>query len=271
MDVLDQPVWRVIDLPLADARQSFALDDALCQSVGSGHSPAVIRLWQHDRTVALGIQDTRLPFLHNGIKLLQTAGYDCFVRNSGGLAVVLDRGILNLSLVLSEQQPPLTITASYEAMAGLIREFLARQGLALQIGEISRSYCPGRYDLSVGGRKFAGIAQRRMRGGVAVQIYLCVTGSGGARGELVRHFYEASTGEEAGNMPAVDPHVLASLEELTGRMQTIKHVAKTLTALLKRRAPLVHSSLSVEEQHFFDIGKQRMNERNAAVLPPAAD
>ena len=44
--------------------------------------------------------------------------------------------------------------------------------------EIVGSYCPGSYDLSIDGKKFAGISQRRMKNGIAVQIYLCVEGSG---------------------------------------------------------------------------------------------
>lgn len=39
--------------------------------------------------------------------------------------------------------------------------------------EIEHSYCPGSYDLSIGGQKFAGISQRRVKGGVAVRcIYV---------------------------------------------------------------------------------------------------
>jgi lipoate-protein ligase A len=42
---------------------------------------------------------------------------------------------------------------------------------------IEHSYCPGKFDLSIDGKKFAGISQRRVRGGIAVQIYLCVEGN----------------------------------------------------------------------------------------------
>ena len=56
--------------------------------------------------------------------------------------------------------------------------------------EIEHSYCPGKFDLSIDGKKFAGISQRRVRGGIAVQIYLCVEGSGSERAEMMRVFYE---------------------------------------------------------------------------------
>ena len=56
--------------------------------------------------------------------------------------------------------------------------------------EIEHSYCPGRFDLSIDGKKFAGISQRRVRGGIAVQIYLCVEGSGEERAEMMHEFYQ---------------------------------------------------------------------------------
>lgn len=48
------------------------------------------------------------------------------------------------------------------------------------------------YDLSINGKKFAGISQRRVRGGVAVQIYLCADKSGSERADLIRRFYQAA-------------------------------------------------------------------------------
>ncbi|GAA3318535.1 hypothetical protein GCM10020331_021740 [Ectobacillus funiculus] len=70
--ILSQPQWRIIDQsslgPQFQALQSFAMDDTLCTTVGSGLSPATVRSWVHHNTIVLGIQDTRLPFfLQEGI------------------------------------------------------------------------------------------------------------------------------------------------------------------------------------------------------------
>ena len=62
----------------------------------------------------------------------------------------------------------------------------------IEAREIVGSYCPGSYDLSIEGKKFAGISQRRIRKGVAVQIYLCVNGSGVGVQRLIKQFYEHS-------------------------------------------------------------------------------
>ncbi|MCM4557021.1 lipoyl-[GcvH]:protein N-lipoyltransferase, partial [Escherichia coli] len=90
--LLKQDVWRFIDNttinPAFDAIQSFATDDTLCRSVGARMAPSTVRGWVHEKTVSLGIQDSKLPDIDKGIAFLQKQGYRVVVRNSGGLAVV---------------------------------------------------------------------------------------------------------------------------------------------------------------------------------------
>ena len=122
---------------------------------------------------------------------LKEKGYDVIVRNSGGLAVVLDEGVLNLSLVFPEKKG-IDINRGYDAMWELVKEMFEDFDHEIEAREIVGSYCPGSYDLSIKGKKFAGISQRRIRKGVAVQIYLCVNGSGSKRAEIIKEFYEHS-------------------------------------------------------------------------------
>ena len=180
--------WRYIDHSNADFSPllSFAYDDTLCSLAGKYPSQAFLRSWVHRNTVVLGIQDSRLPLIKEGISFLNEKGFDVIVRNSGGLAVVLDTGILNVSLVVKEQNM-FSIDDGYDLMYHFIKSSLNE--VTVEAKEIVGSYCPGSYDLSVNGKKFAGISQRRMRGGVAIQIYLCVTGSGSERASLIRDFY----------------------------------------------------------------------------------
>ena len=70
----------------------------------------------------------------------------------------------------------------------------------IEAREIVGSYCPGSYDLSIAGKKFAGISQRRIRNGVAVQIYLCVSGSGQERAQLIKDFYKRLSQERKQNL-----------------------------------------------------------------------
>lgn len=268
MSILHQPKWRIIDQttlgPAFDAKQSFAIDDALCQSVGQGLSPCVARSWVHHDTIVLGIQDTRLPYLNRGLEVLHNLGYRTVVRNSGGLAVVLDDGVLNLSLILPESVGTITIDEGYEAMTQFVRDMLAPFNQTIEAREIVGSYCPGRYDLSVNGKKFAGISQRRLRHGVAVQIYLCADGSGGSRASVIRDFYEASLSGEMTTFsyPVVTPHVMASLEEIVGQPISVQDLMKLIFSTLNQYGELVTSSLTIEEATQFESFYTRMLERN---------
>ena len=139
--LIRQPEWRVFDQTTIestdDAKSSFAVDDVLCESVGKGESAPIIRAWVHDDTISLGIQDTRLPYLKDGLKFLEKRGYQYIARNSGGLAVVLDSGVLNLSLIFAENVNRISIDEGFLAMVSLIKDMLAPYQLDIEVREIS--------------------------------------------------------------------------------------------------------------------------------------
>jgi octanoyl-[GcvH]:protein N-octanoyltransferase len=116
--------WRFWDQSMSgrtsSALESFATDDTLCELVGKGESLPTIRTWVHENTVVLGIQDHRIPHISSARELLATQGYQSIVRNSGGLAVVLDSGVLNVSIIVSEKESAIDIGVGY-IMADFIR------------------------------------------------------------------------------------------------------------------------------------------------------
>lgn len=274
--LLRQDKWRLIDQSALganfDALQSFGTDDTLCESVGSGQSPATARAWVHHDTIVLGIQDTRLPYLQEGLNFLEEQGYRYIVRNSGGLAVVLDDGVLNLSLILPEKEKGIEINRGYDAMWLLLTELFADFGKNIEAKEISASYCPGSYDLSIDGKKFAGISQRRLKKGVAVQIYLCVTGSGSERAEVIRQFYAKAKKGEATKFsyPDIKPEVMASLSELLGIQLSIQDVMVRLLKWLNANSKELSSGyLDGIEIERFTHYYSRIIERNEKFLESA--
>jgi octanoyl-[GcvH]:protein N-octanoyltransferase len=267
--LLHQPEWRIIDQSAVgihfQALQSFGTDDTLCASVGAGEAPATARTWVHHNTMVLGIQDTRLPFLQEGIQYLASEGYQPIVRNSGGLAVVLDEGVLNISLIFPEKEKGIDINRGYEVMWQLIQKMFADFSQPIEAREIVGSYCPGSYDLSIGGKKFAGISQRRLKRGVAVQIYLCVNGSGSKRAELVRGFYELAKKEVETKFvyPEVVPAVMASLSELLDVEMMITDVMLRLLTQLKANSEYLYAGqLNEFELGLFPGYYQRVIDRN---------
>lgn len=270
---LDNTSWCFVDhskvmIPNSPL-ESFGMDDTFCHLVGRENFGAVVRSWVHSSSVVLGIQDHRLPNIAAGQQFLTEVGFVPIVRNSGGLAVVLDEGVLNISLVFKDPGK-LAIDTAFTYMVDFVKLLLPEVAERIEAYEIVGSYCPGTFDLSIGGQKFAGISQRRMQNGIAVQIYLCVEGSGAARAELIREFYDIGIqgGPVKYDYPKVNPAVMASLQELLGD-------AELTVEKLNAKIPEILSAVSVvsEFEGFtaeqLELNKQyleRIYKRNKSLL-----
>lgn len=163
-------------------------------------------------TILLGAKDKLLTNFSVGVDYLVDQGYTVTLRPHGGLAVVNDAGVLNLALVSDNNHYPLTIDEAYQQMVRLIDLTLARYNLQVEAYEIADSYCPGKFDLVVGGRKIGGIAQRRFKSGLTTAAYISVSGDQKARAELIRDFYEVAQADE--RFPTVNPPSMISLTDL---------------------------------------------------------
>lgn len=269
-DFLMTAPWRLIDHTTISrpAWESFAIDDALVESMNHRQSEHTIRLWRHDPTVVLGIADARLPHLNEAVDWLKKQGYQPVVRNSGGLAVVLDKGVLNLSLLLSNGDK-IGIHEGYQYMVNFIQAIFADWTDQIQAFEVAGSYCPGDYDLSINGKKFAGISQRRVRKGIAIQIYLSIEADEQRRAKLIQTFYQYGIQNEDTRFayPKVKPETMEALATLLNRSITVTDVVYRIKSLLNKVTPnLTESSLLPYELDFYYQRRQQMIDRNKKAL-----
>jgi lipoate-protein ligase A len=89
------------------------------------------------------------------------------VRASGGGLVPQGPGVLNLTLVWpADAAAALDIGAIYQALCGELAAALARLDIVASPQAVEGSFCDGRYNLAVDGRKLVGTAQswRRIAG-----------------------------------------------------------------------------------------------------------
>lgn len=203
--------WSLLDesdqtaaLPIAAC---FAREDELIAAVGAGESPPLLRLWRHPRALVLGYQDTRLPAWEAAAAAFAAEGYTVGVRNSGGQAVPLDLGVLNISLIYPDLAR--NVDGGFAAMHQLLATALAP--LPVTRGKVAGGYCPGESDLAVHGRKIAGVAQRWRRGAGSVGAFLLVEGTGAARADVAARFYAL-----AGGVPGQPGHVQVTLDVMAG-------------------------------------------------------
>lgn len=254
----------------SDSLSHFALDDALIRQANTEGTKLLLHFWPTEKMVILGMMDSKLPFLGKGIHYLQNQEYNVVMRNSGGLAVMANQGILNFSLILPEApEEKLTINQAYEIMFDLIQRTFASYNKEINAFEISDSYCPGDFDLSIDGKKFAGIAQRRFKKGISIMIYLSVEGNQLQRGEIIRSFYEHSLqGEKTRwHFPDVNPSSMANLSDLLETSLTVQDVQKLITDRLKKdNNQLIEGIYSPELLAHYQIAYDKMKKRNQQLF-----
>ncbi|MFP1647770.1 lipoate--protein ligase family protein [Enterococcus mundtii] len=262
--ILDQEVYHTNDF------SPFALTDILTEN-SKKKQQTFLHFWQYQQTVILGMKDTRTPFLADGIKVIQHAGFTPVIRNAGGLGIISDQGILNISLIFpQEDENRISIDEGYEKMLALTRQAFPVYADKIEAYEIKESYCPGTYDLSIDGKKFAGIAQRRIKNGISVMMYLSVNGDQEKRGELMRQFYQQALKEQFGTdgYPAVRPTSMATLEELFATSLTVVQVKESFIKAFDTMYP---TSISMDSDAWqkanvspdeWQAQIERMNQRN---------
>lgn len=137
--------------------------------------------------------------------------------------------------------------------------------IEIEAYEIEDSYCPGTYDLSVNGKKFAGVSQRRVKDGTAVQVYLAIEGSGSERAELVRQFYQIGKNDEETKFtyPEVNPQVMVTLEEVLNKPMSVEDlVSKINRKLTDNGVQLTKKVLNEQETEWFEKRLNMMKKRN---------
>lgn len=248
----------------------FALGDSLLKQVGANQTNGVLHFWTTKELVILGMMDTKLPYFEAGLKTLETKQKNYLVRNAGGLAVVSDDGILNLSLILPEApEQKISIDEGYELMFRLMQQAFKKYNKKIEAFEIVESYCPGDFDLSIDGKKFAGIAQRRMRNGVGIMIYMSVNGNQANRSTMIQEFYTAGlAGEETKwKFPNVNPEVMATLEDLFETPLTVAEVKELILAsLTEQNVQIAKGSYSEKIKADYQIAFEKMVQRNEQML-----
>ncbi|MFK4303334.1 MULTISPECIES: lipoyl protein ligase domain-containing protein [unclassified Paenibacillus] len=225
-----------------DVLSPLAWEELACRQVGQGAAP-VLHLWRHPAALVIGHRDRRLPYAPQAMERVRNAGTSVCVRPSGGAAVMLDRGVLNLSLILPNPQRAISLHEDFRLMAGLISDALAPWSAEAQTGEIAGSFCPGDYDVSVRGRKFCGIAQRRQAKAYIITAFVMIEGSGAERAQVVQRFYAeaagaASPGVAQPDYPQVNPATMRSLAELAG-VPSVEAYTASLRRVVESRAAIL--------------------------------
>ena len=168
MSAADDGADGAVHLPTLDApSETFSgeppeldwLADAL-----DGRARAV--LWRAAPGLVVPLSYRRHATLDAACAASAADGWPVWLRRSGGGAVPQGPGIVNLSLVYPVQGTPGDrAEAVYAHLCGVIGRALASFGIDARAAEVKGSFCDGRFNLAVAGRKIAGTAQYWKRRG----------------------------------------------------------------------------------------------------------
>lgn len=210
-------------VPFQTAAEGIARESALL-----GAARPAILIWQaRDRGLVVPRHWARQAGVMAAADGLAAQGWPVVARSSGGGAVPQGPDTLNLAVVLPIARG-FRIEDGFALICWMLSEALTRFEVTAKTGPVADAFCDGVWNVTVGGRKLAGTAQRW-------------TGVPGRRVALLHAAVQATT-----MRPSVWP-ALASLHRAAGQQTTPRREAHTsLTEIIPEtmRAPAFAGALA---------------------------
>jgi len=245
------PPWDVVDDPVqSDPATQIGRDAELAAAIarapdGLATAP-LYRVWTNRRCLVVTKREERLDGYAAAATASAARGWPVVLRDSGGTVVPHLSTTILLTLILPRRAAPEPrAEAVFDLLCAPVIEALAVLDITADYGAVPRSFCDGRFNLVVGGRKIAGTAQR-WRGGlpghavragyVLAHLVLYVAADMDAATDAVNQFLR-----DAGRPNALDPEAMttvqaaapAHLAALSG-MALHERVRHTLVDVLSR-------------------------------------
>jgi octanoyl-[GcvH]:protein N-octanoyltransferase len=184
--------------------------------------------------VILGKLDQICSNFQEGVEYLHHQGYPTTIREQGGLGVVVDEGILNVSIILPTSLKPYSgLYEAYDTMVMLFKESFSLFPHKLYFYEIENSYCPGKYDGVIQEKKWCGIAQKRMKDKVIISATIMVNGDQDLRGSLMKTFYEIANQTQDSRFPNINPDSMWTLSDAMNSEMTNEACMKMIQSTVK--------------------------------------
>ncbi|MFC4076300.1 lipoate--protein ligase family protein [Salinithrix halophila] len=227
--------WRVIDEPfMASSPLDYAMEEAVGEAVASGEEPATLRIWQGPRALVVAKKDIRTPRALNAALMMSGMEWPVYVRQSGGTAVPHGPGTLNLSLFLPRPKEASWNIDDVYRMLGLPLMRMAKEtfGLDSYFGEVPGSFCDGRYNVVIQGKKVVGTSQvwkggpaglsSKRPGYILAHATLLVHAEREAAVSALNAFYEMAEGERPvyiDTVATLDSFISLPAEELEKKVR----------------------------------------------------
>ncbi|MBW6246843.1 lipoate--protein ligase family protein, partial [Pseudomonas aeruginosa] len=149
---------------------------ALLDEVCGGAREHGLLLWQPcDRALVMPRRMERLEGFAPASAAVAERGWPVLLRDTGGEPVPQSPGVLNIALSYAlgpGDNEQTRIETAYLRLCQPICDWLRERGLDAGVGAVAGSFCDGRYNVTLDGRKLAGTAQRWRRNGAGRPVVL---------------------------------------------------------------------------------------------------
>ncbi|HEY4646604.1 MAG TPA: hypothetical protein VIH25_10030 [Steroidobacteraceae bacterium] len=187
--------------------------DQLAQFGKREHQPLAF-IWESDPALVVSPSDLHLPRFAAAARQSEAEGWPVSTRVTGGSAVPLAPGVINLSLIASWRTIRPTLGAAFQKLCGVLIDALENLGVSAITGHASRAFCDGRCNILVGDRKIAGTAQRQSslstHGAVLLHAAVILDADPVLLTDAVARFYAA-----AGDPRTFDADAVSSVARIT--------------------------------------------------------
>ena len=150
---------------LVDAGTQLAHEETLLGDWAARERRPLALLWRSAPALIVSQRERHLSGFDAAAREAAREGWPVYVRKSGGAAVALAPGVVNVALLASFAGAAPSLEAGFMLLCRPIIAALAQFSVTATTGGARGAVCNGRFNLLVGERKIAGTAQRRTRQG----------------------------------------------------------------------------------------------------------
>jgi octanoyl-[GcvH]:protein N-octanoyltransferase len=138
---------------------AIARDEKLLDDILNGiEDQETIRLWTNSKCLVTTKALSRRAHFAAACTASERAGWPVHIRSSGGTTVVHRPGILNVSRFRTWRGDTVDLDRAYRFITDPLIVALKRLGIDADVGPVPDSYCDGRYNIRVDGKKLVGTA-----------------------------------------------------------------------------------------------------------------
>lgn len=153
--------WRAFPDP-EPAELGVARLSGLADELVSTASAPVRLAWRSQRALLVTWRDRQLSTFREASARTSAMGWPVTLRKGGGSACPVGPGTVQVATI-APVVAGMTMNAEYEALTECIQTTLRAFRAVARSGSVAGGYCPGRFDLSIAGKKIAGMSQRWFR------------------------------------------------------------------------------------------------------------